>query len=222
MKSPRPIRAIIFDFDGVLADTERLHLRAIQDALAAHGRRLDERAYFDRYLGFGDRDLFVELARDQAWAGEASAIDALVSLKADRYRHHLASGDALYPRARACVTGLSARFPLAIASGSLRGEIEYILDAAGLRRAFGAIVGADDVTNGKPAPDPYTKAAALLGVEPSAAVAIEDSRWGIDSAHAAGMRAIAVTTSYPATALASADLIVDSLDAISLDTIERL
>jgi len=214
--------AVIFDFDGVLANTERLHLRAIQDALASHGRTLDERTYVDRYLGFGDRDVFVELARDGGWAIDDATLEALMAVKADRYRHHLAAGDALYATAAGCVRGLARRFPLAIASGSLRGEIHNILTAAGLRDSFGAIVGADDVDRGKPAPDPYLKAAALLGVDPARAIAIEDSRWGLESAHDAGLRTIAVTTTYPAAALQSATLVVDSLDAITPELIENL
>lgn len=216
-----PITAVVFDFDGVLANTERLHLRAIQDALAAHGRALDERAYYERFLGFGDRDVFTELARELDWTLDDVTIDRLMSLKSDRFRHHLAAGEALFPQAAACIDGLGARYPLAIASGSLRGEIEHILSAAGLRHAFRAIVGADDVMNGKPAPEPYLKAAALLGIPPAEAIAIEDSRWGLESARAAGLRTIGVTTTYPASAISLADLVVDSLDEITVDVIER-
>jgi HAD superfamily hydrolase (TIGR01509 family) len=206
----------------VLADTERLHLRAIQEALAAHGRALDERTYFDRFLGYGDRDVFVELARETGWALDEPGISSLMTLKADRYRHHLAAGEALYASAGACVRGLAARYLLAIASGSLRGEIHDILAAARLREPFRVIVGADDVSMGKPAPEPYLKAAGLLGVDPRAAVAIEDSRWGLESARAAGMRTIAVTTTYPASALETADLVVGSLDEITVDAIDAL
>jgi beta-phosphoglucomutase len=216
------IRAVIFDFDGVLANTERLHFQAIQEALAAHGRALDERTYFDRYLGFGDRDVFVEFARDVSWTLDGATLDGLMSLKAERYRHRLVGGGALYAPASACVRWLSPRFALAIASGSLRGEIQEILSTAGLLDAFRAIVGADDVAMGKPAPEPYLKAAQLLGVDPSAAVAIEDSRWGLESARAAGLRTIGITTTYPASALVPADLIVDSLEDISPDVIDRL
>jgi HAD superfamily hydrolase (TIGR01509 family) len=160
--------------------------------------------------------------RDESWTLDGSALDALMSLKADRYRRHLTGGDALYPPASACVRCLSPRFALAIASGSLRHEIQTILSGAGLLDAFPVIVGADDVTAGKPAPEPYLKAAELLGIDPAAAVAIEDSRWGLESARAAGMRTIGITTTYPASALIPADLVVDSLEAISPDVIDRL
>jgi len=216
------IRAVVFDFDGVLANTERLHYQAIQETLVAHGRSLDARTYFDRYLGYGDRDIFVELARDTAWSLDSATLEALMSLKADRYRGRMAAGDALYPLAAACVRGLGGRFALAIASGSLRREIQTILATGGLLDAFPVIVGADDVTAGKPAPDSYLKAAALLGVNPAAAVAIEDSRWGLEAAHAAGLRTIGITTTYPASALVPSDVVVDSLDAISPEMIDRL
>jgi beta-phosphoglucomutase len=216
------VAAVIFDFDGVLADTESLHLRAIQDALAAHGLSLDEAVYRERLLGYGDRDVFVELAREAAWTLDAPALQALMALKAERYRHHLAAGQALFATAAGCVRCLGARFPLGIASGSLREEIRDILTAAGLLDAFDAIVGADDVAAGKPAPDPYLRAAELLGVAPSEIVAIEDSRWGLESARAAGMRTIGITTTYSAAALTLANAVVSSLDEITPDVIERL
>ena len=165
----------------------------------------------------GDKDVFVEVARESAWTLTDADLQTLMALKAERYRHHLAAGHALYESAAACVLGLSRRFRLGIASGSLRGEIHDILVAAGLRDPFQVIVGADDV-----APEPYLKAAAELGVEPAAAVAIEDSHWGLESARAAGMRTIAVTTTYAAPALTLADLVVGSLNDISIDVVERL
>lgn len=216
------IRAIVFDFDGVLADTERLHMRATQEALATRGWTLDERAYFDRYLGYGDRDLVLEFARDAGQQIDAALVEQLMGLKAQRYRAHLAAGDALYPSAVPCVRRLGARFPLGIASGSLQAEIQDILQAGGLENAFRVIVGADDVTAGKPAPEPYLRAATLLGIDPADAVAVEDSRWGLESARAAGMHTIGVTTSYPETALSMADVTVGSLDEISISLIEQL
>ena len=89
---------------------------SVRRSRPAHGRTLDERTYFDRYLGFGDRDVYVELARDLAWTLDEPTLDNLMSLKADRYRRHLAGGDALYSPASACVRCLSPRFVLAIAS----------------------------------------------------------------------------------------------------------
>jgi len=106
-----PIAGVIFDFDGVLADTERLHLRATQEALGAHGWPLDERTYFDRYLGYGDRDLIIELARDLGQPIDETRVDAFVLAKARRYQALVAAGDVLYATAAACVTRFGARYP---------------------------------------------------------------------------------------------------------------
>ena len=210
-----PGAAVIFDFDGVLADTERLHLRAFQDVLGAHSLALGETEYFERYLGFDDRGLVLALARDRGVGLDDRSVHILLEAKARRFAAHVAGGDALYPAAKACVRRLGAQYPLAIASGALHEEIVAILDTAGLTPAFATIVGADDVAVSKPAPDPYLEAARRLGVDPRRAVAIEDSRWGLESARAAGLRTIGITTSYPAASLAPTDAIVVSLDEVT-------
>jgi HAD superfamily hydrolase (TIGR01509 family) len=128
----------------------------------------------------------------------------------------------LYPAAAACVRRLGARYQLAIASGALRSEILSILDAAALTPAFRTIVGAEDVPRGKPAPDSYALAAHRLGVEPARALAVEDSRWGLQSARAAGLRAIGITTSYPPSELSPADAIIDSLDQLTESLIDAV
>ena len=214
--------AIVFDFDGVLADTERLHLAAFQDVFTSRGWRLDEATYFSRYLGFDDRGLVAEFARDLGVAIVPGDLDAVVRAKGRRFAERLEAGDAMYPAAAACVRRLGARYQLAIASGALRSEIISILDAAALTPAFRTIVGADDVARGKPAPDSYALAAHRLGVEPARAVAVEDSRWGLQSARAAGLRAIGITTSYPPPELAPADAIIDSLDELTESLIDAL
>jgi beta-phosphoglucomutase-like phosphatase (HAD superfamily) len=214
--------AVVFDFDGVLADTERLHLRAFQEVLAPHGLPLDEASYFDNYLGFDDRGLIVQLSRDRGVALDAATIGAILESKARHFAALVSAGAALFPAAPACVARLGARFPLAIASGALSHEIVAILDGAGLTPAFRAIVGADQVAASKPAPDCYLEATRRLGVSPASAVAIEDSRWGLDAARAAGLRTIAITTSYPASALTPADVVVSTLDAVTDTLVERL
>jgi sugar-phosphatase len=119
--------------------------------------------------------------------------------------------------------------PIAIASGALSHEIEDVLDRTGLRSCFAAIVGADHTERSKPAPDPYIEAFARLQVSASRAllpgrtVAIEDSRWGLESARAAGLRCVAVTNTYSASELdAHADLVVPGLSAMRLDVLDEL
>ena len=213
-------RAVVFDFDGVLADTEGLHLSAFQDVFAARGWTLDRQAYFDNYLGYDDRDLVRAFAADQSLRLGAAEIEAILLDKSRQYDRRVAAGSILYPTATAAVTRLGSTFRLAIASGSLRGEILAILRVNNLADAFRVIVGADDVARSKPAPDAYAAAVERLGVSPSAAVAIEDSHWGLTAAKAAGLRTIGITTSYAAPALTLADTIVDSLDEVTVELVE--
>jgi HAD superfamily hydrolase (TIGR01509 family) len=216
------VHAVIFDFDGVLADTERLHLLALQQAFAARGWTMTDADYFAHYLGYDDRGIVA--AFSAAGGIQITPRDA-VAVLADKKRVYgelLAAGRVLFPGARACIQRLAEVFPLAIASGSLRGEIEHILAANRLRDAFTAVVGADDVREGKPAPDSYLSAAAALGVHPAHALAIEDSPWGLQSARSAGLVTIGVTTSYRADGLVEADHIITSLEEVTVALVRRL
>lgn len=216
------IRAVVFDFDGVLADTERLHLVALRDTLAARGWTLTDEDYFAHYLGFDDRGCFAAFARRQSVALSDADLRALLSDKERRYADLFDRGEVLYPTARPCIERLAAQMPLAIGSGSLRGEIERILDANGLRPFFRTIVGADDVMHGKPAPETYARAVAALGIEGGEAVAIEDSPWGLQAARAAGLHTIGITTSYAAPALTGAMHVVSSLDEVTVEFLRRM
>ena len=119
--------------------------------------------------------------------------------------------------------------PLGIASGALTHEIEHVLAQAGLRQLLLAVVGADQTAQSKPAPDPYLEAFARLRtaagrtLDPRRTVAVEDSRWGLESARAAGLRTVAVTNTYAADALAAhAELVVPGLHTLRLDALDRL
>jgi beta-phosphoglucomutase len=216
------VAAVIFDFDGVIADTERLHLGAFREVFDTRGWALSEQDYFDRYLGCDDHGLVVAYARDAGLTLAPEDIQDLVDRKIHAFSRHLSSPAVLFPNAAAAIRALSARFAVGIASGALRGEIEAILSAAQLRDVFRVIVGADDVSAHKPAPAPYLAAAAGLGVEPGACVAIEDSEAGIQAARAAGMRVIGVRTTSPEHLLTDAHLIVGTLADVSPSLVESL
>jgi beta-phosphoglucomutase len=216
-----PVHAIVFDFDGVLADSEAIHLRSYQDILSPHGVNLTEADYCARYLGFDDEGAFRRIAADYGLLFGDEEIEVLMQEKTRRFQTLVASGDVLYPGAVPCVERLSAAWPLGIASGALRHEIELMLRGGGLHDAFRFIVAAGDTDRTKPAPDPYLRAAELHGVGPADCVAIEDSQWGLQSARSAGMITIAITHTYPRDALRDADLVVDSLDELNADLIRR-
>ena len=216
------IRAVVFDFDGVLANTEDLHLAAFQDVFRTRGWSLAREEYFANYLGFDDRGLIRGFGTDNGLLLSEADVETILSTKSRRYEDRIARGQVLFPTAQPAVARLAARFKLAIASGSLRGEILSILRLNRLMEAFPVVVGADDVARSKPAPDPYVAAVERLGVEAPAAVAIEDAPLGLLAARTAGLRTIGITTSYPRHALDAADLVIDSLDEVTVELIEAM
>jgi beta-phosphoglucomutase-like phosphatase (HAD superfamily) len=152
----------------------------------------------------------------------ADDCDAILAAKSAEYWRQMNAGSVLFDSAAAAIARLGARYRLGIASGSFHDEIEAILRSNHVLSAIGVIVGADDVPRSKPHPDPYATAVAALGVEPSRAVAIEDTPIGLASARAAGLRTIGITTSHPATRLWPVDAVVGHLDGITIDFVERL
>jgi len=221
-----PLAGIVFDFDGVLADSEPLHLRAYQDTLTPHGVELSAADYYDRYLGFDDVGVFRAVARDRAWPCSQEALDELILVKGERFEALAGQGEALFPGAADCIRRTAAEVPIAIASGGLGPEIEAMLSAAGLRHHFTAIVASGDTPRSKPDPDPYLRAVELLrpftGPKDGRFVAIEDSMWGIESAVAAGLRCIGVAHTYPAEQLRTAHAVVSTIADVSLDTARAL
>jgi len=214
------ISAIVFDFDGVLADSEMLHLRVYNELLAPSGVRLSKAEYCEKYLGFDDEGVFEQLAQDQQIMLGDEEIEVLISEKARRFEALVAAGGVLYPGAVACVRRLAAEWPLGICSGARRSEIELMLRGGGLLDAFRFIVATGDTDRGKPAPDPYARAAELHGVPPAACVAIEDSHAGLESARSAGLRTIAISHTYPRATL-TADALIDSLDELTVDFVRK-
>jgi beta-phosphoglucomutase len=218
-----PIHAIVFDFDGVLADSEPIHLRVYQEILSPVGITLTKEDYCARYLGFDDEGAFRQMGSDFGLLMGDEEIELLMAAKTERLQALVSGTNVLYPDAGACVRTLAGRWPLGIASGALRHEIELMLKGAGLTDAFRFIVAAGETERTKPAPDPYLHAAKLHGVPPEACVAIEDSRWGLLSAREAGMRTIAITHTYPRETLAAdADVVVDSLREITPELVNGL
>jgi len=220
------LHAIVFDFDGVIADSEPLHLRAYQAVLKDEGIELSRDDYYSQYLGFDDVGLFWKLARDRGLTPDPDKIETLVATKARQMQALLSDGSILFPGAADCIRRCAAERPLAIASGALEHEIEMILRNAGLRDCFKVIASASDGVNGKPRPDLYFLAIAKLkqscAVNLQSCVAIEDSRWGIDAAQQAGLRCVAITHTFPAAELSAADLVVNSLDEITVARLEQI
>jgi beta-phosphoglucomutase len=216
------ITTVVFDFDGVLADTERLHLRAFQEVFTTRGWTLDESAYFDQYLGYDDRGLVLAFGDDHSLGLTSGDVKTLVADKGQVFAAHVATGDVVFPGTRACVERMAARFTLGIASGALKDEIITILEAADLLQFFPVIVAANDVTACKPAPEPYLTAAQRLGVIPASCAAVEDSAPGLAAARTAGMYTIGITTTTPAELLTLADRVIRHLDELTPDLVAAL
>ena len=216
------IAAVVFDFDGVLVDSEPLHLRAYQEVLEPLGISLPREEYYARYLGFDDGGVFREMAESRSWSMDERKLHDLIAEKTRVFEAMIADGGVFYPGAVECVTRLAAHYPLGIASGALKPEIQTMLRGQTLERHFKFIVACGDTPAGKPSPDPYRRAAELHGLAPASCLAIEDSRWGIESAKAAGLWCIAITNTYPVPELLDADAIITSLDELTPDLIRSL
>ena len=212
--------AIIFDLDGVLLDSEQAWDDARRDLAAEHGRPWPESATRDM-MGMSSNEWPVYVRDRVGVPLTADEINAdVVRRVLERYRREL----PLLPGAREAVARIADRWPIALASSSNREVIDHALDAMGVADRFAATVSSEEVGRGKPAPDVYLEAARRIGADPARAVAIEDSENGIRSAHAAGMRVLAVPNPHfpPADeAVALADAVLADLGALTPDAVER-
>jgi beta-phosphoglucomutase-like phosphatase (HAD superfamily) len=215
------LRAIVFDFDGVIADSEPLHYQAFRDVLADAGVSLSKEDYYERLLGFDDAGVFRALGID------APRLERFVARKAERLEALERDVSILFPGAADAVRRLAASVPLAIASGAIGAEIQRVLAREQLSRYFVAVVSADDTPRSKPSPDPYLQAVARLDhacggeLSPAHCVAIEDSRWGLESARAAGLKTVGVAHTYDRSAL-DADLVIDDLHSLEIGSLRSI
>ena len=221
------LRAIVFDFDGVIANSEPLHFRGYRDVLAEEGVTLAEPDYYAQYLGFDDVGAFQAIGAKHGAAWTGAQIKDLVARKAVRLEALESDGSILFPGAADAIRRASAAMPIAIASGARGAEIRRVLEREHLLTCFAAIVAAEDTPVSKPAPDPYLRALALLAPATGAnlrgaeCVAIEDSVWGLASARSAGLKTVGVTHTYEASALTTADLVIGGLDALDIEQLVK-
>jgi len=213
------IEAIIFDLDGVLIQSEEVWDAVRERYVRERGGRYDEDVQ-RAMMGMSAPEWSAYLAEDAGVPGTPDQINAdVVDLMLAAYTHDL----PLLPGAVDVVRRMAAAFPLALASSSNRAIFEEALRLGGIADCLQATVSSEEVAKGKPAPDVYLEAARRLGVAPERCTAVEDSHSGIRSAHAAGMRVVAIpNASYPpdAEALALADIVLDSLDQLTPGRVE--
>jgi beta-phosphoglucomutase len=224
------LKAVIFDCDGVLVDTEPLHYRAFQEVLMPLGLAHTFEDYLDRYIGFDDRDAFIEAFREAGRPLDEAALTQLIRAKGEVLQTIIAHGISSFPGVAALVRELAAhKIPLAVASGALRREVDTFIAGLGLAGLFSVIVAADDVKKSKPDPETYLKVLdqlsrlrLLQAGQTEFCVAIEDTPAGIESAKGAGLSVVGVTNSFPAAQLTTADHVVGSLEEVHIDGLARL
>ena len=222
------LKAVIFDFNGVIVNDEPLHLELFRRVLGEEGISITEEEYMARYLGFDNfkcfRAALTDAGREQQ-ATDLAHIVALIARKTDYYLEAINDRFLLFPGVVELARRLAANYPMGIVSGAERKEIEHVLERAGIRDCFQTIITSADLKSGKPDPEGFLKALATLNsrgnVEPpilsEECLVIEDSRAGVQAAKNAGMRCLAVTNSYPAEKLSHADWIVTELEGCEVE-----
>lgn len=198
--------ATLFDFDGVLVDSEPVHLAAFNDVLGERGIAISDAEYMARYVSFDDAGVFRAALADAGQTVDEDAVRSLVLAKSPRFLARFGESFREYPGARELVRRRATRGPVGIVSGARGDEIAFALERMGLRDAVSFVVSADDVAAGKPDPAPYVagRAAAAKVSAFEGVVAIEDSPGGIASARAAGVRCVAVSHTFAEPVLAQA------------------
>ena len=216
------LKAVIFDFNGVIVDDEPLHLELFRRVLGEEGISITEEEYMARYLGYDNFKCFRAALTDagqEQQATDLAHIVALIARKTDYYLTAINERFLLFPGVVELVQKLAAKYPMGIVSGAERKEIEHVLWRAAIRDCFQTIITSADLNSGKPDPEGYLKALTTLNslgsfeqpILPEECLVIEDSRAGVEAAKRAGMWCLAVTNSYKAEDLVKADWIVSSL-----------
>jgi len=230
------LQAVIFDFDGVITDSEILHLRAFNRVLAQYDIEIRTKDYYKDYLGLTDVDCFQLVANKGRLELDGREIENLVKQKNQVFQELAKTEGRIIEGVRDFLEMLRQNnVPMAICSGAVLAEIALILEEARLRSFFAVIVSAEQVKRGKPNPEGFLLTLQKLnrivspaeaGIQnpilPNQCIVIEDSHWGLEAAKAAGMHTIAVTNSYDADQLALAEKIVTQLSELTIDDLQQL
>lgn len=227
------LRAILFDFNGVLVDDEPIHFELFQRVLAEEGIALTSEEYYASYLGFDDRGCFTAALAAAGREETPAGLSRLIARKAAYYQIRIrGEGFPFFPGAEELIVAAAdAGLMLGVVSGALREEVEGALEQLGVRSRFKAVVTSEDVAESKPDPESYRRGLELLNalpplprrlLHPHEVLAIEDSAAGLASAAANGLLTLGVAHTYPAAELEQADQVVDSLAEVDLARLRQL
>jgi beta-phosphoglucomutase len=203
------MHAVVFDFNGTLSNDEPVLASVYRELFAELGRPLTEADYYEQLAGHTDEEMMVR------WFGYSDP--AVIEERIARYNALVADGSTVDPDTRAAVRYAALRVPVALVSAAARAEIEPVLDASGLTDAFRVVISQDDVRKGKPDPEGYLRAAALLEVAPGSMLVFEDTDVGVAAARAAGARVVGLTRTLGATRMAGAHELVELIDVALLE-----
>jgi beta-phosphoglucomutase len=223
------LKAVIFDFDGVITDSEILHLRSFNKILSQFNVEIKKKDYYLKYLGFTDNDCFTRLIEEGILKIDRKHIPKLVEQKNVVFTELAKTDGKTIEGVREFLNLLNEnKVPMAICSGALLSEIELILDEANLRSFFETIVSAEHVKKGKPDPEGFLRALKRLNknrenkISARRCVVVEDSLWGLQAAKTAGMHTVAVTNSYDAEQLTIAEKVVGNLKELRMEDLQKL
>jgi beta-phosphoglucomutase len=223
------LRAVIFDFDGVITDSEIMHLRACNQVLAEYKVQIAKKDYYTNYLGLSEFDFFKAISDNGLVALNSEKIRQLISRKSKIFEKLAKSQGTIIDGVPEFLKMLKENnIPMSICSGAILSEIELILDKAQLRSFFEDIVSAEQVTIGKPDPQGFVLTLKKLNeknrslIHSNQCVVIEDSHWGLEAANAAGMHSVAITNSYAAEQLSMAEKTVTHLNELNMTDLQNL
>lgn len=223
------VKAVIFDFDGVICDSEPLHYEAFKQAVAIYDFYLSKEIYYRDYVGYCDTECIENIIKDHPDQLKNADLQKILTKKGDVFAELVRTNNCIFEGVRQFIELVhSNNLEIAICSGASGRDINLMLNGSGLNKYFKFIVSEDDVENGKPHPEGYILTLSKLNqtlqeeIQPGQCVVIEDSHWGIEAAQSAKMKTIAVSNTYNPDELKTADMVVDNLAKIKMADLHRL
>lgn len=214
-----PFNALIFDFNGLIVDDEAIHCELFQKVLAEEEITLTDNDYWNVYLGYDDKGLIKAVFERDKRKLTPKILKNLINKKSQLYFPALRKKLRFFPGVIEFIKKVKDTYHLAVVSGALRAEVDFGLKQAGVDSFFPIIIAADDTRHGKPDPEGFVLALAQLKktnpeIRPETCLVLEDSHAGIEAAHRAGMKVVALPHTYTREELEDADYVVDSFGEI--------